>query len=57
MSNYYLCDTCAICELWSLFCDRHGGCAVNKEKRVVSDNQTPHEVCKHWRPKEDVWAS
>lgn len=54
MSNYCLCDTCAICELWSLFCDRHGCCAVNREKRVVSDNQTPHEVCSYWKPKEDA---
>lgn len=55
MSNYCLCDTCGKPHV-----DKGSGivclCGVTYilKKLVISDNQTPHEVCKYWKPKEDA---
>ena len=57
MSNYYLCDTCKV---------KHVGgagqtflpvflCRADEdtnEKKIISDNQTPKEVCPYYKPKE-----
>ena len=52
MSNYYLCDTCRHCHLWHAFCEKWGERLFGCKKLVISDDQTPHEVCPYWKPKE-----
>lgn len=54
MSNYYLCDTCALLRMnaphqW--WCPAYPWAFT---KLVISDSQTPHEVCPNWKPKEDA---
>lgn len=57
MSSYYLCDTCrnqaGSVEMNNYCCLAPGkGSLTYKTRKVVSDEQTPAEVCKHWKPKE-----
>lgn len=52
MSNYYLCDTCAVMRMhlphqW--WCPSYPWVF---RKLTISDSQTPHEVCPNWKPKE-----
>jgi hypothetical protein len=56
MSGYYLCDTCGNKRVekppyWSCVC-----LPYLIHKLTIHDNQTPHEVCRHWEPKEDTDA-
>lgn len=54
MSNYYLCDTCAVSH-WPYLNYGHLDCAdrgIINGCVVISDSQTPHEVCPYWKPKE-----
>lgn len=53
MSSYYLCDTCAqplkfSKKLRVMVCEAES----TMYRKVISDNQTPQEVCKNWKPKE-----
>ena len=54
MSNYYLCDTCGNSRTHAphqWWCPEYPQ-AFNK--RVMTDDyEHPHEVCPHWKPKED----
>ena len=56
MSNYYLCDTCRW-EDWNdtvhFYCDDCEEEGTVYKKKVISDDQTQHEVCPHWKPKEE----
>lgn len=54
MSNYYLCDNCGIprTKVKRGFICLCGDTYILK-KLVISDNQTPYEVCRFWKPKED----
>ena len=52
MSNYYLCDTCAV-NHWFNVESRWWECDEGYVGKIpIYDGQTPHEVCKHWKPKE-----
>ena len=53
MSNYYLCDTCSVfhtgCGEGRIYCHATLRCF---ERLIISELQTPREVCLYWKPKE-----
>lgn len=54
MSSYYLCDTCGNKrkeESPNWLCIRLPHLVY---KLAISDNQTPHDVCPYWKPKEEA---
>ena len=56
MSNYYLCDTCAV---FHEHCDKCHRFRCIKDDRitwmkVIYHDQAPHEVCTYWIPKEEA---
>lgn len=52
MSSYYLCDTCKVYHHECVCCGQFR-CKHSPRKLVMTDEcEHPHEVCKHWKPKE-----
>ena len=57
MSGYYLCDTCihfVRLDFGVWLCNTIP--RLPRRMVMTDEYEHPHEVCKHWRPKEDTDA-